>query len=63
MGSEEIDRDGRSPLHYAALEDDRVLVQELVAAGADVDLADLTGMTPLHFAAQEHALGAGAQDP
>lgn len=48
----ELDRAGRSPLHYAALQGDAELVAALIADGADVHLADSNGFTPLHFAAQ-----------
>lgn len=48
----ELDRAGRSPLHYAALHGDAELVAALIADGADVHLADSNGFTPLHFAAQ-----------
>jgi uncharacterized protein len=47
-----LDRVGRSALHYAALEGDVSRVVELVAGGVDVDLADSAGFTGLHFAAQ-----------
>jgi ankyrin repeat protein len=51
-----LDRAGRSPLHYAAPEND---VDEALArldAGDDPNLPDEKGLTPLHFAAQEGAL-------
>jgi ankyrin repeat protein len=46
------DREGRSDLHYAALEGDLPAVQRILATGADVNLQDKRGWTPLHFAAQ-----------
>lgn len=50
------DRYGRTALHYAAGPDLNVArVARLIAAGADVDLADKHGFTPLHFAAQGNA--------
>jgi ankyrin repeat protein len=48
-----LDRAGRSPLHYAALEGRATDVRDLLEGGAEVDLADKAGFTPLHFAAQE----------
>jgi ankyrin repeat protein len=49
----QVDRAGRSPLHYAALEgraaDVAAYLQE---HGDDVNLADKAAFTPLHFAAQ-----------
>ena len=47
-----VDRTGRSELHYAAAEGDLKKVEELIAAGNSVSLADDNGWTPLHFAAQ-----------
>lgn len=54
----DLDRAGRSDLHYAALENRADDLQRLIDQGADVDLADKSGYTPLHFAAQEHAIEA-----
>jgi ankyrin repeat protein len=62
-----VDRAGRTPLHYAAADGDTNRVRELLASGADSNAADGAGWTPLHFAAQQGAaevisllLGAGA---
>ena len=52
------DRDGRTPLHYAALEGATEEVRRLVAGGADPNSSDRRGLTPLHFAAQEWAAAA-----
>jgi ankyrin repeat protein len=49
----DLDREGRSALHYASLEGDVARVRALIDEGEDVSLADRGGMTPLHFAAQE----------
>ena len=47
-----LDDTGRSDLHYAACDGDLAAVQKLVSRGADVNLQDKHGWTPLHFAAQ-----------
>jgi ankyrin repeat protein len=51
-----LDRDGRSALHRAAVEADVDAAIARLAAGDDPDLGDRRGFTPLHFAAQEGAL-------
>jgi len=53
-----IDQAGRTPLHHAALNDDRAEVVALRAAGADPDAQDAEGFRPLHLASQEGAVGA-----
>ncbi len=55
-----IDRDGRTALHYAALENNIAEVQHLLEAGFAAGAADKSGLTPLHFAAQEYSVGAAA---
>jgi ankyrin repeat protein len=50
------DREGRTALHYAALEDRADDVRQLLAAGADPNAVDRRGQTPLHFAAQQAAI-------
>jgi len=49
-----VDRQGRSELHYCALEGDGAQARALLAAGHDPDLADRNGFTALHFAAQQN---------
>jgi len=51
--NDELDRHGRSALHYAALSGDVDQTDRLLSGGADPDLPDREGFTPLHFAAQQ----------
>lgn len=53
-----MDAAGRSPLHYAALNDDVIAVEALIADGVSPDLHDKQGITPLHLAAQQCSVGA-----
>ena len=53
-----LDRERRTPLHYAAMEDDIAAVSRLLAEGADPNAADRAGLTPLHFAALYRAVAA-----
>ena len=53
-----FDRDGRLPLHYAALENDVAEVHARLAVGDDPNLGDRKGFTPLHLAAQQGSLDA-----
>jgi ankyrin repeat protein len=46
------DREGRSPLHYAANDGNVQSVRQLLAQGYSARHADRRGWTPLHFAAQ-----------
>lgn len=48
-----MDEYGRSPLHYAALHGNLEEVKTLIANGADINMQDDGGMTPLQFAMQE----------
>jgi uncharacterized protein len=50
-----VDRIGRAPLHYAALEGNESEVSRLIAASANVNAKDDNGWSPLHFAAQASA--------
>ncbi len=52
------DREGRTELHYAALENNAAEVHRLLEAGFAAGAADKAGRTPLHFAAQEYSAGA-----
>jgi ankyrin repeat protein len=52
----ELDVEGRSLLHYAAMKDDVGQARALVAQGADLTGRNRVGFTPLHFAAQEGAV-------
>jgi uncharacterized protein len=55
-----VDRAGRTPLHYAALDGDSGLISQLLASGLIIDAPDDKGWTPLHFAAQSSAADATA---
>jgi ankyrin repeat protein len=54
----DLDRAGRSALHYAAAANDVTDVVGRLAAGDDKDLADRRGYTPLHLAAQNWSVEA-----
>jgi ankyrin repeat protein len=54
----DVDREGRTPLHYAAMANDVDVIRASLAAGADPNLGDKLGFTPLHLAAQEGSLDA-----
>ncbi|MGW4947562.1 ankyrin repeat domain-containing protein [Actinoplanes sp. NPDC004185] len=47
------DRQGRSELHYVALDGTAEDAVRLILAGEDVGLQDKDGCTPLHMAAQQ----------
>lgn len=53
-----VDRGGRIPLHYAALENNSTTLRAELAAGADVNATDNQDFTPLHFACQQGAIDA-----
>ncbi|MFL6173177.1 MAG: ankyrin repeat domain-containing protein [Marmoricola sp.] len=53
---DDVDRAGRSKLHYAAVDGDLELARELIAQGFDVNLREARDFTPLHFAAQSQAV-------
>jgi ankyrin repeat protein len=53
-----LDHLGRTPLHYAAMDNDVEHVAQLLADGADVVASDLDGLTPLHMACQHGAVDA-----
>jgi ankyrin repeat protein len=52
------DQAGRTPLHYAALENDVEQVKALLAQGVDPNVGDQLGFTALHFSAQQGAVEA-----
>ena len=47
-------RDGETPLHLAAENGDKKMVELLLANQADVNATDGTGDTPLHLAVSYH---------
>ena len=53
-----MDSADRSPLHYAALENDVEAVVRALGTGTSPDVADRQGFTPLHLAAQDFAQAA-----
>jgi ankyrin repeat protein len=56
MTNAKTDREGRTELHYAAIEGQLDRVRSLLADGSDANASDKAGWTPLHFAAQRLAL-------
>ena len=46
----------RTYLHNAVLQDNKNLITELVRNGADVNIPDINGETPLHYAAKKGSL-------
>lgn len=57
----ELDREGRDPLHYAAMNDDAETVRQRLAAGVPVDLVERRAQfTPLHFATDNGAVNAAS---
>ena len=53
-----MDPAGRSPLHYAAMNDEVSKVETLIAGGALPDAQDKQGFTALHLAAQQWSTAA-----
>ncbi|XP_049839283.1 serine/threonine-protein phosphatase 6 regulatory ankyrin repeat subunit C-like [Schistocerca gregaria] len=56
-----MDHQGRTPLHYIAVEGNNKgtiqLTEKMIEAGARVDVADHHGRTPLHYVGQSRNLG------
>lgn len=53
-----LDREGRTPLFYAAMDSDITIAAELIRHGANVNAQDKQLETPLHFAVREYSLKA-----
>ncbi|GKU09413.1 unnamed protein product, partial [Fusarium langsethiae] len=51
MNINELDEDGRSVLHYAMEHGDIPLVREMMELNADPHILDVTGQSPMEFAA------------
>ena len=51
---------GRRALNYAAIRDNSKMIRELLSAGADIDLANKSGFTPLMHAAEYGAIHAAS---
>jgi ankyrin repeat protein len=49
-----LDREGRTPLFYAAKDGDSAVAMELIRQGANVNAQDKGLETPLHFAARAY---------
>jgi len=47
-------KDGRTPLHFAAQENDINTTRLLLSVGANLNIADFQGWTPLHIAVQNN---------
>lgn len=57
-----VDRQGRTPLHIAAENNQTEVAKQLIAAGADVSVVDETGKTPLHIAVAGGRSGSGTAE-
>ena len=50
MDVNEKDRDGKTALHYAAVNNVENAAELLISYGADFSIKDIVGKTPLHYA-------------
>jgi ankyrin repeat protein len=50
-----LDRNGQTPLHVAAINQNNAIVDQLIRAGAQVNIQDAQGMTALMYAARQDA--------
>jgi ankyrin repeat protein len=53
-----MDSVGRSPLHYAAFNNEVDSIEALIASGESPDARDKQDFTPLHLAAQQYSVAA-----
>lgn len=51
---EELDKDGRTPLLHATIDNRIDIVRVLLESGANVNIQDKFGYSPLHYAAQNY---------
>ncbi|XP_078348823.1 transient receptor potential cation channel subfamily A member 1-like isoform X2 [Oculina patagonica] len=51
-----LDRDSRTPIHYAAAKGSREIVQKLLDAGANVNVKDIEEKVPIHMATESGSL-------
>jgi ankyrin repeat protein len=51
---------GLSPLHWASIMNDVIMMDTLIGAGANVHIRDHDGATPLHLACREESAAAVA---
>ena len=54
------EREGRTPLHFAAFGNETATAEVLIRHGAEVDAVDHHGFTPLHVAASQGSAGVAA---
>jgi ankyrin repeat protein len=58
-----LDRDGRTPLHFAANNRHKDVVEYLLVGGAEINIQDREGVTPLDVAGETSTYYAYAREP